>query len=74
MVYHLKEWVQGNHKVERKLGDDKGGTMRLGSYNASLLDGSRVATDLWHHPHRGTATATATKWTPSSAKPWKQKG
>ncbi|NBB98542.1 MAG: CTP synthase [Alphaproteobacteria bacterium] len=43
VVYHLKEWVQGNHKVERKLGDDKGGTMRLGSYNASLLDGSRVA-------------------------------
>jgi CTP synthase len=43
VVYHLKEWVQGNHKVERKLGDDKGGTMRLGSYNASLRDGSRVA-------------------------------
>ena len=30
VVYHLKEWVQGNHKVERKVGDDKGGTMRLG--------------------------------------------
>jgi CTP synthase len=43
VVYHLKEWVQGNHKVERKLGDDKGGTMRLGSYNANLLEGSRVA-------------------------------
>jgi CTP synthase len=35
--------VQGNHKVERKLGDDKGGTMRLGAYTASLKEGSRVA-------------------------------
>ncbi|MCC5956210.1 MAG: CTP synthase [Natronohydrobacter sp.] len=43
VVYHLKEWVQGNHKVERKLGDDKGGTMRLGAYSAALKDGSRVA-------------------------------
>lgn len=43
VVYHLKEWVQGNHKVERKVGDDKGGTMRLGSYDAVLTEGSRVA-------------------------------
>ena len=43
VVYHLKEWVQGNHKVERKVGDDKGGTMRLGAYNAMLQSGSRVA-------------------------------
>ncbi|MEX0276878.1 MAG: CTP synthase [Ruegeria sp.] len=43
VVYHLKEWVQGNHKVERKVGDDKGGTMRLGAYNAVLSDGSKVA-------------------------------
>jgi CTP synthase len=43
VVYHLKEWVQGNHKVERKVGDDKGGTMRLGAYNAALSEGSRVA-------------------------------
>ena len=44
VVYHLKEWVQGNHKVERKADDDKGGTMRLGAYNASLAEGSKVAT------------------------------
>ena len=44
VVYHLKEWVQGNHKVTRKASDDKGGTMRLGAYNASLAEGSRVAT------------------------------
>ena len=43
VVYHLKEWVQGNHKVERKLDDDKGGTMRLGAYDATLKEGSHVA-------------------------------
>ena len=43
VVYHLKEWVQGNHVVERKVGDAKGGTMRLGAYTANLLPGSRVA-------------------------------
>ena len=43
VVYHLKEWIQGNHKVERKVGDDKGGTMRLGAYDATLKEGSRVA-------------------------------
>ncbi|MFZ9685526.1 MAG: CTP synthase [Gemmobacter sp.] len=43
VVYHLKEWVQGNHRVERRPGDDKGGTMRLGAYTAHLAEGSRVA-------------------------------
>ncbi|SER06255.1 CTP synthase [Thalassovita taeanensis] len=43
VVYHLKEWVQGNHKIERKSDDDKGGTMRLGAYNATLTAGSKVA-------------------------------
>ncbi|WP_322889728.1 MULTISPECIES: CTP synthase [unclassified Yoonia] len=43
VVYHLKEWVQGNHKVARKTDDDKGGTMRLGAYSATLTEGSRVA-------------------------------
>ncbi|TKD14581.1 CTP synthase [Rhodobacter capsulatus] len=43
VVYHLKEWVQGNHRVERKLTDDKGGTMRLGAYSAHLTAGSKVA-------------------------------
>ncbi len=43
VVYHLKEWVQGNHKVKRKLTDAKGGTMRLGAYDAVLKEGSRVA-------------------------------
>jgi CTP synthase len=43
VVYHLKEWVQGNHRVERKASDDKGGTMRLGAYTAALAEGSKVA-------------------------------
>ncbi len=43
VVYHLKEWVQGNHTVSRKVGDDKGGTMRLGAYTAALSEGSKVA-------------------------------
>ncbi len=43
VVYHLKEWIQGNHKVARKRDDDKGGTMRLGAYNATLTPGSKVA-------------------------------
>ncbi|KRS16270.1 CTP synthase [Roseovarius indicus] len=43
VVYHLKEWVQGNEKVKRKVSDDKGGTMRLGAYDAVLKEGSRVA-------------------------------
>ncbi|MCG7493012.1 CTP synthase [Thalassobius sp. Cn5-15] len=43
VVYHLKEWVQGNATVRRKETDDKGGTMRLGAYNATLAAGSKVA-------------------------------
>ncbi|MEM8957081.1 MAG: CTP synthase [Pseudomonadota bacterium] len=43
VVYHLKEWVQGNHSVKRKKTDAKGGTMRLGAYTAYLSEGSRVA-------------------------------
>ena len=43
VVYHLKEWVKGNQTVERKLHDDKGGTMRLGAYTANLCERSKVA-------------------------------
>ncbi|SHI60086.1 CTP synthase [Wenxinia saemankumensis] len=43
VVYHLKEWIQGNHVVARKVDDDKGGTMRLGAYTADLREGSKVA-------------------------------
>ena len=43
IIYHLKEWVQGNHTVSRKVEDDKGGTMRLGAYSAVLAEGSSAA-------------------------------
>ncbi|RDW13214.1 CTP synthase [Paracoccus thiocyanatus] len=43
VVYHLKEWVQGNYTVSRKLTDDKGGTMRLGAYTAVLAPGSKIS-------------------------------
>lgn len=43
VVYHLKEWIEGNTKVERSVKDDKGGTMRLGAYTAHLQEGSKVA-------------------------------
>ena len=43
VVYHLKEWVEGNRTVARAVDDDKGGTMRLGAYNATLTEGSKVA-------------------------------
>ena len=43
VVYHLKEWVQGNQTVARRIEDAKGGTMRLGAYTAVLSPGSKVA-------------------------------
>jgi len=43
VIYHLKEWVRGNTKVERRPSDAKGGTMRLGAYDAILKKGSKVA-------------------------------
>jgi len=43
VVYHLKEWLEGNRTIQRDESDDKGGTMRLGAYNAVLTAGSRVA-------------------------------
>mgnify|MGYP002875542872 FL=1 len=56
IIYHLKEWVQGSHRVSRKVGDDKGGTMRLGAYNAELIEGSKAAeiygTNLIDERHR----------------------
>ena len=39
----MTEWVQGNQRVQRKEGEDLGGTMRLGAYDAVLAPGSKVA-------------------------------
>ncbi len=43
VIYHMKEWVEGNRTIKRHHTDHKGGTMRLGAYNATLAEGSRVA-------------------------------
>jgi CTP synthase len=43
VIYHMREWVEGNTVVRRKADDAKGGTMRLGAYDAVLTPGSRVA-------------------------------
>lgn len=43
VIYHLKEWVEGNRTIQRDISDDKGGTMRLGAYEAQLADGTKVA-------------------------------
>ena len=43
IIYHMKEWVQGSETVQRRADDDKGGTMRLGAYDAALTPGSHVA-------------------------------
>lgn len=43
VVYHMTEWVEGNKTVRRKADDAKGGTMRLGAYDAVLKDGSKVS-------------------------------
>jgi CTP synthase len=39
----LTEWLRGNELEKRLAGGDLGGTMRLGSYQAKLTPGSRVA-------------------------------
>jgi len=43
VVYHLKEWLEGNRTIKREITDQKGGTMRLGAYNAVLSEGSQVS-------------------------------
>ncbi|MFQ5438175.1 MAG: gamma-glutamyl-gamma-aminobutyrate hydrolase family protein, partial [Paracoccaceae bacterium] len=43
VVYHLKEWLEGNRTIQREATDDKGGTMRLGAYDAVLKKNSQVA-------------------------------
>jgi CTP synthase len=39
----MTEWSKGNELEQRKDGDDLGGTMRLGSYDARLEKGTKVA-------------------------------
>ncbi|HXV01325.1 MAG TPA: CTP synthase [Caulobacteraceae bacterium] len=39
----MTEWTRGNAREVRGAGDDLGGTMRLGAYEARLTPGSRIA-------------------------------
>ncbi|WGU38570.1 CTP synthase [Phenylobacterium sp. NIBR 498073] len=39
----MTEWVRGNERETRRAGDDLGGTMRLGAYEAVLTPGSKVS-------------------------------
>jgi len=39
----LTEWLRGNELEKRVAGGDLGGTMRLGSYQAKLMPGSKVS-------------------------------
>ena len=39
----MTEWTKDNHREIRGAADDKGGTMRLGAYEAVLTPGSKVA-------------------------------
>jgi CTP synthase len=54
----MTEWTQGNERVRRQEGDDLGGTMRLGAYEAILKTGSMIADiygsgSIWErHRHR----------------------
>jgi len=54
----MTEWVAGEKAVQRHAESDKGGTMRLGAYDAVLAEGSKVAEIYGHtriserHRHR----------------------
>ena len=39
----MTEWTKGNQRETRKAGDNLGGTMRLGAYEAILTPGSKVS-------------------------------
>jgi CTP synthase len=39
----MTEWTRGNEREQRAEGDDLGGTMRVGAYDAVLTPGSKVA-------------------------------
>ncbi len=46
----LTEWLRGNALERRTIGDNLGGTMRLGAYECLLARGSRVA-EIYHADH-----------------------
>ncbi|MFT8781575.1 MAG: CTP synthase [Acetobacter syzygii] len=43
LVGLMTEWARGNERLRRSEGGELGGTMRLGAYPATLVEGSRAA-------------------------------
>ena len=43
IIFHLEKWIDKGKIVTRKVTDYKGGTMRLGSYDAVLIPNSKVS-------------------------------
>lgn len=39
----MTEWLKGNALEKRKISGDMGGTMRLGAYDAKLVEGTKIA-------------------------------
>lgn len=52
----MTEWLRGNALEKRRAGGDMGGTLRLGSYEAHLAKGSKIAeiygSEIIHERHR----------------------
>ncbi|SCM74670.1 CTP synthetase [uncultured Pleomorphomonas sp.] len=52
----MTEWLKGNALEKRRAGGDMGGTLRLGSYEAHLAKGSKIAeiygSEIIHERHR----------------------
>ena len=67
VIYHLKEWLEGNRTIKREVTDDKGGTMRLGAYDAILRARQPGGGDLRRRRRSRSATATATRSTSPTA-------
>ena len=43
VIAMMTEWMRGNELEQRRQGGELGGTMRLGAYDATLAEGSRIA-------------------------------
>ena len=69
----MTEWTRGNEREPRTDGDDLGGTMRLGAYDACSSPGSKIAR-IYGATDITSATATATRSTSTIATPLEAAG
>ena len=63
----MTEWTRGNEREIRAEGDDLGGTMRLGAYEAVLTPRLEDRARSTARPRSASATATATRSTSATA-------